>query len=288
MNKFVASVGLVALSASALKGASIPGFDEGTKPWSVSATLRGFYDDNRATAPDSVLSKKDSFGFEISPSIGVVYPWEATTLTANYAYSYKWYDRSLPGGGGHSDSTHIFNLALDHTFNERYSLNARDSFVIGQEPDVLRTGNAFTTFQRISGNNLRNDGNINFRAQITPLLGTEIGYSNEYFDYDDEGGDEIVPSFSGLLDRIEHAIHLDSRWTVLPETVAVAGYQFRQVGYTAGEPIGVVLRSGIPTRIFSEDRNFTMTRQEMGMAGDPMRWRTCVGHTTPIATSNSA
>jgi hypothetical protein len=254
MNKIVASVGLVALSASGLEAALIPGLGEANKPWSISATLRGFYDDNRATSSDPSL-KKDSWGFEISPSISVDLRWEPTTFKAWYVYSYKWYDRALAGGGGHSDSTHILNAELNHAFNERFSANVRDSFVIGQEPDVLRSGNAFTTFQRISGNNIRNDASINLRGQITPELGGELGYGNEIFDYDDSGGDGADPSFSGLLDRIEHRVHLDARYMVLPETVAIAGYQFRQVGYTANEEIGFTSRPDLPV-VFSADRNF--------------------------------
>jgi hypothetical protein len=254
MNKFVASVGLVAVSASALQAASIPGFDDTVKPWSVSATLRGFYDDNRGTAP-SGRDRLDSFGIEFSPSVGVVFPWEGTTLSAGYVYSYKWYDRALSDGGGHSDQTHDFHVMLDHNFSERYNLNIRDSFVVGQEPDSLRTGSAFTTFQRISGNNIRNDGSIAFRAQITPLIGLELGYGNEYFDYDDAGGQAGAPSFSGLLDRIENKVHLDSRWNVLPDTVAVAGYQFRDASYTGDEEIGATTDPRLPS-VRSDNRNF--------------------------------
>ena len=31
------------------------------------------------------------------------------------------------------------------------SISVKDSFVIGQEPDLLRAGNTFTTFQRYFG-----------------------------------------------------------------------------------------------------------------------------------------
>ena len=254
MNKIVASVGLVAMSASALQAASIPGLDDSTKPWSVAATLRGFYDDNRATAP-SGSGKVDSWGIEISPSIGIVLPFEGTTVTGSYVYSYKWYDRPLGGGSGHSDHTHILNGTVDHAFNERYNLSARDSFVVGQEPDVLRTGNAFTSFQHISGNNFRNDGAISFRGQITPLIGGEVGYGNAFFDYEDSDGDAVAPSFSGLLDRMEHKIHLDSRWTILPETIGIAGYQFRLANYTGNEEIGVTSDPRLPT-VFSRNRDF--------------------------------
>src|SRR5205807_9964209 len=93
MKKIFASVGLVALSASGLKAALIPGLDDPNKPWSVAATLRGFYDDNRATAPSDSGAKQGSFGFEISPSVSIDLRWEPTTLRAWYVYSYKWYEK---------------------------------------------------------------------------------------------------------------------------------------------------------------------------------------------------
>src|SRR6185369_12905125 len=86
----------------------------------------------------------------------------------------------------HYDQTHSFALSLDHSFNERYQISVRDSFVIGQEPDLLRAGNSFSTFQRISGDNIRNYGSINFNAQVTRQLGLEIGYANSFYDYDDD------------------------------------------------------------------------------------------------------
>ena len=79
--------------------------------------------------------------------------------------------------------THSFNAALDHSFNELYQASVRDSFVIGQEPDFLRAGNTYSTFQRLPGNNIRNYGCAVLDGQLTPLLGFEIGYANSYYNY---------------------------------------------------------------------------------------------------------
>ena len=52
MKRIVASVGLVALGASGLRADSDSDLTQNpNKPWSVSATLRGFYDDNINAAP---------------------------------------------------------------------------------------------------------------------------------------------------------------------------------------------------------------------------------------------
>jgi hypothetical protein len=261
MKKIVASVGLVALGASGLYSAPIPGLtEEGGKNWSVSATLRGFYDDNLNTVPNP---KHDTFGIEISPSLSYGINWQQTQLSLGYVYSFKYYDhRPLGNSSDKFDQQHLVNLALDHAFTERYRLGVRDSFAIGQEPDTLRTENAFTSFQRISGDNIRNYGSIVFNAELTRLFGLEIGYDNAFFDYSQSGAQldqnaMVIPSASGLLDRIENGLHLDSRWMICPETVGVFGYKFRTVSYTADELIGEVLDPALPTPyIKSDTRNF--------------------------------
>src|ERR1051325_1143809 len=230
MKKIVASVGLVALGASGLHSAPIPGLtEEGGKNWTASLTLRGFYDDNFNTVR-SGPDRQDAFGFEISPSVGVGFQWPQTTLSLGYVYSFKYYDHKPLENSTKYDQSHIINASLDHTFSERYKINAHESFVIGQEPDVLRTGAAMETFQRISGDNIRNDAGFNFDAQLTRLFGLELGYNNSFWDYAQHGEDvegaTIIPSASGVLDRVEDAVHIDSRWMVLPETVAIFGYRF--------------------------------------------------------------
>src|SRR5207245_6985706 len=148
-------------------------------------------------------------------------------------------DRKPFGNTDNYDQTHTFDVALNHAFSPRYLLSVHDSFAIGQEPDLLRAGNAFSSFQRIPGDNIRNYGQITFNAQITRELGVELGYANTFFDYDDEKGDATAPSRSGLLDRVEHMVHIDGRWLVQPQTIALVGYQYRQVNYTADEEIGI-------------------------------------------------
>ena len=53
MKKIVASVGLVALGASGINAVQAQDVSSPPpeKPWNVSASLRGFYDDNYVTAP---------------------------------------------------------------------------------------------------------------------------------------------------------------------------------------------------------------------------------------------
>jgi hypothetical protein len=246
MKKIVASVGLLAIGASGLQAAGASALTtEASKPWSISAALRGFYDDNINSVPDDSIYHQDSFGFEVSPSIQLVLPMDQGLLSAGYTYSFKYYDEELLNSTGHDVQTHMFNLGFDHAFNERYQLGIKDSFAIGQEPDILRAGNAMETYQRVPGDNMRNFGSINFDGAMTRQIGYQIGYANTWMNYDDEGTgygpgpvDQVTSaSTSGLLDRVEHIPHVDLRWEVKPETKLIAGYQYRDVDYTADENI---------------------------------------------------
>jgi hypothetical protein len=254
MNKLVASVGLAALGVSSVQAAS-PGQTPMTKPWSVSATLRGFYDDNFNTAPDNSGLRQDVFGYEVSPAVRLEWAWPQTHVALGYIYSFKYYDHTPIDQTEKYDQTHSFNAALEHAFSERHQLVMGDSFVIGQEPDFLRAGNSLATFQRLSGDNMRNYGSIAFKEQFTRLFGIEVGYNNAFYDYDQEGGDATAPSASGTLDRLEHTIHLDARWTLQPETIGIFGYQFRWADYTADEEIALTADPRLPT-VFSDNRNY--------------------------------
>jgi len=240
MKKLVASVGLVALGASALQTATAQGLQgpDGSKPWSVSATLRGFYDDNVSCIPDDYVipsgEDEDSFGFEISPSAQFRWDRDQTSISLGYTYSYKYYDSRPIGMDDHDDQNHNFNAALSHAFSERYQLQVVDSFVIGQEPDMLRAGSTFNTFQRISGDNIRNYGSIAFNAELSEQFGMEVAYANGYYNYDDSNVDY---GYSALLDRLEHAIRLDGKWKATERTTGVLGYTFGMTDYTADQLI---------------------------------------------------
>lgn len=247
MKKIIASFGLVALSASSLQALNVGMASDTGRFWSVSAALRGFYDDNINTISEDVQlppgSSRESFGFEVSPAVFLNFPLEQTTIGLSYVYDFKYYDKRPWGQTENYDMTHVFNAAVNHAFSERYQLSAKDSFAIGQEPDLLRAGNTYNTFQRIPGDNLRNYGVVNFSAQITPTIGADLGYGNTLFRYaDDESqvdsNGNIIASNAGLLDIMDQTIHLDGRVQIQPQTIGVLGYQFRMLDYTADQPIG--------------------------------------------------
>jgi len=185
---------------------------DASKPWSISASLRGFYDDNIYTQSGS--DKTESFGFSISPTVGYAIVQDQTTINGRYTYSGSWYEKQTNPEFSKWRHTHDFEGDLLHAFSPRANVSARDSFVIGQEPDFLRAGDAFSLINHTlpTGDNIRNAGKISFDYQVTRQLGLEVGYGNNYWDYNDSGvgtkfGGLVVASasLSGLLDRLEHS-----------------------------------------------------------------------------------
>ena len=262
MKKIVASVSLVAVGATALQADLLPGLTtESGKPWTVSATLRGFYDDNINTYPNSQAMptgySRGSYGVEVSPDVELNFLMEQTSISLGYIYSYKYYQNRLIDSSGNDANTQDIHGALTHNFSERYTLSLKDSFVVGQEPDFLRAGNTFTTFQRYTGNNMRNFGIIDFTAQITPEFGLDAGYANTFLAYSDDANPATtgVPSNAGLLNELDNVVHLDGRYQLQPQTIGVVGVQVRWIDYTGGQDIspGVTYPSGQP--IMSDSRN---------------------------------
>ena len=86
MNKIVACVGLAALGASSIHAVAQDVGAPVGKPWSVGASLRGFYDDNINTTH---TDRQDSFGVQIAPTINVKWNDTATTIDANYTYAFN-------------------------------------------------------------------------------------------------------------------------------------------------------------------------------------------------------
>ena len=254
MKKIATSVGLVALGTSMIHGVETGALNsyQQNKAWSVSASLRGFFDDNINTEHNG---KDDSVGFEVNPSISYGTAGEMTSVNFTYSFSGKYYEERPTDSTDSWDFTHIIGADLSHTFSPRTSLYLRDSFVIGQEPDVLRSGNATIGFQRVSGNNIRNYATAKLNTKVTELLGFEVGYDNTFFDYDAEGADTsglvVINSNSGLLDRMEHGASLDSRWILSERTTGILGYRFGITDFTGNEPIGGLVLDPV----MSEDRN---------------------------------
>ncbi len=201
-----------------------------SKIWTLSGTLRGFYDDNYLTAS----KKTGSYGFEASPSFSLNAPFAQTEIGVRYIYGLYYYQTREQDGQRPIDQSHEFDLWLDHAFNPRWEARFEDVVSVYQEPQLTT---ATATPERIEGNNLANDGTISLTTDWTSQFSTKFKYENTYYTYDNNGGSVSDPSLTGLLDRDENLASIAFQWAVDEETVASITYQYGQVVYTGGEPI---------------------------------------------------
>ena len=82
MKKLITSAGLIAVGASSLHAAAYaPDLNEQqrSKTWTLSASLRGFYDDNVNTTP---VAKQRSFGVDVRPGAAINIPLDQTLISA--------------------------------------------------------------------------------------------------------------------------------------------------------------------------------------------------------------
>ena len=233
MKTITTSVGILALGAVSLHAVYAPGLttSEASKRWTISAGVRGFYDDNYNTSPSA--TSESSIGYEVNPRIGFNIPLDQTLIQGGYEFSGKYFsDRP----NNKWDLSHHFDLSLDHAFSERYNLKVKESLSLTQDPEVLNGGG--TPF-RSDGDNLRNSVDILFRGDFSKTIGYDIGYVNNFYDFKQSG----LGSYSALLDRLEHLISGSLIWFVQPQTSARLGYQYRIVDYTSNDAIAPGLSS---------------------------------------------
>lgn len=249
MKKIFVPLSWLAVGAVGVQAAAVSGLTklETSKPWSISATLRGFYDDNYTTRPKPF--DEDTWGFEVSPSVAYNLILDRSTISMGYTYGLKYYEDS-----SETDQYHQLFAKLSHAFNNRFKVDLGDTFVVAQEPEILEDNGPITFPLRSEGDNMRNTAFIEFLMQWTELFGTQIGYSNRIYDYEENG----TASHSALLDRMENIAHIDLRWRALPRTIAILGYEFGDYHYDADQFLAV----GAPFR--SDDRDKQTHRFYLG------------------------
>ena len=208
------------------------------KVWDVSASLRGFYDDNY-----NISGGRGSFGTELVPSISFNVPLQQTDVGLRYVYGLYYYNDRDSLGLDPFDQTHQVNIWLDHAFNTRWKLTASDTVAVGQEPELINNPNLPSAqVYRVNGNNIANHAILTLNTEWTRQFSTSLNYGNDIYSYDSSGGTlaDILPggkgpSYAGELNRVEQHIALDLQWHFQPETMGFVGYQFSWVNYTANE-----------------------------------------------------
>jgi hypothetical protein len=245
MKKFFVSVGLIAVGTASLQGAYAPEWNSmEASMWSISGTLRGFYDDNYTTASSG--PNRGSFGFEFSPQINLNVPLQQTELGLRYTYGMYYYQEREDLGQNPIDQSHQLDLWVDHAFTERWQAKVQDSFIVGQEPELIDPNTSVAT--RTEGNNIRNTGTLAVNTMWTRLFSTAFNYQNSIYDYQNSGGTASDPSLAGVLNRLDQSVSLDFQWQVAPETMGFFGGAFEWVNYTGDEQIGA--NPVVPSQIF--------------------------------------
>jgi hypothetical protein len=215
MKKLIKAAGLMAAGAAISTAAALAA-ESGSRIYTLSAGLRGFYDDNIFTGNNSDPAnprEADSVGFEFTPGVRFTVPLDNTTISAGYTYGLRYYD-DRPGRS--YDQFHLADVALNHAFSERYKVSLFDSFAIAQEPEQIGTQNQPL---RAEGSNLRNTAGLDFTAVLAPHWSTVIGYRNGYYNYD-------ADQFGAFLDRMEHLPSIGLRYQLDPKTVLSGNYQY--------------------------------------------------------------
>src|ERR1017187_6932610 len=170
MKKFFISVGLIAAGTASLQAAYAPDWNStSASMWSVSGTLRGFYDDNYETVSSG--PHRGSFGFEFSPKLELNVPLQQTELGMRYIYGLYYYQERENLGQNPVDQSHQFDLWVDHAFTERWQARAQDSFVMGQEPELIDP--KLSVLTRTEGNNISNSGTLTLNTAWTRLFSTD-------------------------------------------------------------------------------------------------------------------
>jgi len=267
MKHVFTSAGCLALGAAALHAYDPQlTWQQSAKPWTVSATVRGFYDDNITTSPDKVVQtayspttglpvgtttakKEGSWGMQVSPTVSLNLPLEQTFINLGYTYNLMYYENRDPKN---IDQSSLFTGGVSHQFSPRHILNVDDTFILSSEPSVVDQNQIVTTPLRTDSNVKHNIGTIEDTFNITPRVALNPGYANNWYDYEQEG----QGSRSALLNRIEQLIHIDVRYSVTPTLIGLVGYAYGIFSYTGDQ----VITPGL----MSDDRDST---SQYGYAG---------------------
>jgi hypothetical protein len=166
-----------------------------------------------------------------SPNVG-----EMTTLGASIRYDMYYYEDRDREGDDPIDHNIQATAQFGHQFSDRYKLDASDSFVVAQEPNLLDPTPMQTSPLRSEGSNIRNTGSLVTSAKLTTKLSARGSYANTLYDYEqdknffDGTGDGTR---SALLDKMIQSVDLQLRWDFRPNTTASLGYRFDYVDMTS-------------------------------------------------------
>jgi hypothetical protein len=183
--------------------------DPEKRPFTVTALIRGEYDDNINT---SKSNRQSSWKIVGEPSIIYNNKQDNTTYAARYTLSAAYFiDRP---DNNDFDLSHELYGRIKHDFSDRVSLDVRDRLRITQEPQILDAPGS--VYLRTNNDYIYNAFNGDLMIQWTPKFGTVSGYGNDVWDYDDK-------ATSKFEDRMVHKGKHEFRFLVLPTTTLIGG-----------------------------------------------------------------
>lgn len=235
----------------AVRGQNVTGLspEQASKWWTVTASLRGFYDDNYSFQP-SGPTKKGSQGVEVSPTLSVHLPLEQTLIKGDYTYRLNYFaDR--PDSA--IDQYHDVFARVNHRFTPTHTVNIEENFTSSNEPQIGGSTVAQPTFRRDS-DWIRNRFAVAYNTRFNPRFGLEVGYDIAAYDYTEDRGVNHdyflgtpatlttvrVDSLSALLDRVEHLIRIEPQYYLQEHTFGFLGYQFGFQDYKSKDLINAL------------------------------------------------
>jgi Putative beta-barrel porin 2 len=293
MKKIFVSTGLAAISAAGLQSVQADTSDIiSPKAWSISGTLRGFYDDNYNLAN----TKKGSWGAELDPSVSYNLPLRQTDIGGRVYYGLYYYDdrRDLLGWDNSYDQQVQADFWLTHAFNSRWKFSLTDTLGYGFEPTLAQNVGTQVATYRVNGDNLSNHAHLSLDTQWTREFGTSLHYGNDFYNYNNSGASIVNSAFppgvgfyqtypvkgntaagnnpnqystlgssgaslAGLLDRVEQNIGLDLTWTFSPETMVLFGYSYSWSSYLGNEPIAAYNYEYKPASALATSQSYVYT-----------------------------
>ena len=232
MKRILASIGLVAIGATSLQADGLSAGDN-NKLVTVSGALRGFYDDNFLTRPNA--SKVDAYGTEVTPSIDFNKKTDNTSFKANVTYDLKYYSSSPDV----NDQSVLADFSIEHKFSDTQRVSIGDSFALSESPEVLQP-TVMSTPLRTKGNNIRNNGYVDYLGNIAKDLAVSLRYDGTVYSYDDA-------AYKDKLDRLENLANASLRYNFTESFTGVLGYSFGDTSYDSDRYIdkSVGLKSSV-------------------------------------------
>ncbi len=189
-----------------------------SKRWAVTVSLRSEYDDNIFTTSSN---RESSVKGIIEPQVLINIPSEQTFLGLRYGYGAAYFaDRP----GDQVDESHVVDFLFSHTFNPRLTLDARDTFRRGIEPELVEVQGNVPIITRRRGDYFYNMLNGTVSSDLGRRWTVSLGGDWAYWRYDDS---ETV----AVNDRDIYQASLGTAYALDRRTSVGVNYRFTRVDY---------------------------------------------------------